>query len=158
MTNYEMSLENKREYVCVSNFSVEEKPLGLWLVIFLDVDWGAQIEKTERLCNECASALSKISRKQEKQEKQWKVEYGQRVASWYHGLKAELSEKHPLLKVLVEQQIRNLLINANMTDGKQQYIEVLDGKREYGTEILISHIFSQTILRQQAILRAGRSR
>ena len=137
---YEMSLENKREYVCQNNFSVAETPLGSWLVIFLDVDWGVQIEKTEHLREERICALSKISRKREKQEKQWKVEYGQRVASWYHGLKAELSEKHPLLKILVEQQIRNQLINVNMTDEELQYMGVLDGTREYGTEILISHM------------------
>ena len=82
---YEMSLENKREYVCQNDFSVAEKPLGSWLVVFLDVDWGAQIEKTDHLRDERASDLSKISWKEEKQ---WKVEYGQRVASWYHGLKA----------------------------------------------------------------------
>ena len=46
---YEMSLENKREYVCQNDFSVAEKPLGSWLVVFLDVDWGAQIEKTDHL-------------------------------------------------------------------------------------------------------------
>ncbi len=137
---YEMSLENKREYVCQNDFSVAEKPLGSWLVVFLDVDWGAQIEKTDHLRDERASDLSKISWNREKREKQWKVEYGQRVASWYHGLKAELSEKHPLLKVLVEQQIRNRLISVNMTDEELQYIDVLDGKREYGTEILISHM------------------
>ena len=45
MPYFEMSLENDREYVYQNDSSVVESDLGVWVIVFLDVDWGDQIKK-----------------------------------------------------------------------------------------------------------------
>lgn len=47
-----MSLENNREYMYQNDSSVVESDLGLWMIVFLDVDWGDQIKKAEALLGE----------------------------------------------------------------------------------------------------------
>lgn len=105
MPYFEMSLENDREYVYQNDSSVVESDLGMWMVVFLDVDWGDQIKKAEALLGEeelPQSGLGFIKG----------MDYGQRVAAWYRELKSSLSPQHPLLKLLVEQQLRNRLCCA----------------------------------------------
>lgn len=62
MPYFEMSLENGREYVYQNDSSVVESDLGMWMVVFLDVDWGDQIKKlrhssVERSCLSLVWAL-----------------------------------------------------------------------------------------------------
>lgn len=144
MPYYEMSLENQREYVYQANFTVAESSLGLWLIVFLDVDWSNYIKMTEDLREEHEGTLPKFKWMREKQRKQWELRYSERVAAWYRGLKAELSEQHPLLKLLIEQQIRNLLCCEFHPEKPEefrmeelQYLEVLDGVREHSRQTAI---------------------
>ena len=44
MPYFEMSLENDREYVYQNDFSVVESDLGMWLIVFLDVDVASKKE------------------------------------------------------------------------------------------------------------------
>ena len=145
MPYYEMSLENQREYVCQNDFTVAENALGAWLIAFLDVDWTDLIKKTESLREDHEGTLSKFRWMQEKQRRQWELGYSERVAAWYHGLKETLSSRHPLLKLLVEQQIRNRLLSAlqpkNLAELRMDvlhYVEVLDGTRAHSEQTMLS--------------------
>lgn len=145
MPYYEMSLENQREYVCQNDFTVAENALGAWLIAFLDVDWTDLIKKTESLREDHEGTLSKFRWMQEKQRRQWELGYSERVAAWYRGLKAELSEQHPLLKLLVEQQIRNQLVCASQPENRTElrmevlrYLEVLDGTLAHSEQTVLS--------------------
>lgn len=82
---------------------------------------------------------------QEKQRKQWELEYSKRVAAWYHSLKETLSTRHPLLKLLVEQQIRNRLVCVSQPEKRTElrmevlrYLEVLDGTRAHSEQTELS--------------------
>lgn len=141
---YEMSLENQREYVHQNDFTVMEGALGLWLTVFLDVDWDGLIKKTESLREDHEGTLSKFRWMQEKQRRQWELTYSERVAAWYHELKETLSARHPLLQLLVEQQIRNRLLSAlqsnNLTELRMDvlhYVEVLDGTRAHSEQTML---------------------
>ena len=148
MPYYEMSLENQREYVYQNDFSVAESDLGLWLIVFLDVDWAQYEKRTEAFREEHEGTLSKFKWMREKQRKQWELGYSERVAAWYRGLKAELSEQHSLLKLLVEQQLRNWLCCEFHPERPEefrmeelQYLEVLDGVREHRVETAIRPMY-----------------
>ena len=148
MPYYEMSLENQREYVCQNDFTVAENALGAWLIAFLDVDWTDLIKKTESLREDHEGTLSKFRWMQEKQRRQWELTYSERVVAWYHGLKETLSARHPLLKLLVEQQIRNLLCCEFHPEKPEefrieelQYLEVLDGVREHSAQTAIRPMY-----------------
>ena len=52
MPYFEMSLENNREYVYQNDSSVVESDLGMWMMVFLDVDWRDQIKKGEGVLGE----------------------------------------------------------------------------------------------------------
>lgn len=138
---YEMSLENQREYVCQNDFTVVENALGVWLTVFLDVDWDGLIKKTESLREDHEGTLSKFRWMQEKQRRQWELTYSEQVAAWYLGLKETLSARHPLLKLLVEQQIRNRLACVSQPENRTElrmevlrYLEVLDGTRAHSEQ------------------------
>ena len=141
MPYFEMSLENGREYVYQNDSSVVESDLGMWMVVFLDVDWGDQIKKAEALlCGEelPQSGLGFIKG----------MDYGQRVAAWYRELKSSLSPQHPLLKLLVEQQLRNRLCCAfypeepwKLRQEELAYLQVLDGTDAEYEEVSISPVF-----------------
>lgn len=140
-----MSLENQREYVYQNNFTVAESALGLWLLIFLDVDWADLIKKTESLREDHEGTLSKFKWMPEKQRKQWELGYSERVAAWYHRLKEMLSARHPLLKLLVEQQIRNRLVCISQPENRTElrmevlrYLEILDGTRAHSEQTMLS--------------------
>ena len=123
---YEMSLENQREYVYQNDFTVAENALGVWLIVFLDVDWDGLIQKTESLRKDHEGTFPKFKLMQEKQRRQWELAYSERVAAWYRGLKAELSKQHPLLKLLVERQIRNRLVCVSQPENRTELrMEVL---------------------------------
>lgn len=47
MPYYEMSLENQREYVYQNDFTVMKNAFGVWLTVFLDVDWDCLIKKKQ---------------------------------------------------------------------------------------------------------------
>lgn len=145
MPYYEMSLENQREYVHQNDFTVTEGALGLWLTVFLDVDWDGLIKKTESLREDHEGTLSKFRWMQEKQRRQWELTYSERVAAWYHSLKETLSARHPLLKLLVEQQIRNRLVCVSQPEKQMElrtevlrYLEVLDGTRVHSEQTALS--------------------
>lgn len=141
MPYFEMSLENGREYVYQNDSSVVESDLGMWMITFLDVDWGDQIKKAEALLGEeelPQSALGFIK----------DMNYGQRVAVWYRELKSSLSSQHPLLKLLVEQQLRNRLCCAfypeepwKLRQEELAYLQVLDETDAEYEEISISPVF-----------------
>ena len=145
MPYYEMSLENQREYVYLNNFTVVEGALGLWLLVFLDVDWADLTQKTESLRKDHEGTLSKFKWMQAKQRLQWELGYSERVAAWYHGLKETLSARHPLLQLLVEQQIRNRLICVSQPENRteprmevQRYLEVLDDTQAHSEQTALS--------------------
>ena len=145
MPYYEMSLENQREYVYQDDFTVMKNALGVWLTVFLDVDWADLIKKTESLREDHEGTLSEFRWMQEKQRKQWELEYSKRVAAWYHSLKETLSTRHPLLKLLVEQQIRNRLVCVSQPEKRTElrmevlrYLEVLDGTRAHSEQTELS--------------------
>lgn len=140
-----MSLENQREYVYQNDFTVMKNALGVWLLIFLDVDWADLIKKTESLREDHEGTLSEFRWMQEKQRKQWELGYSERVAAWYHGLKEMLSARHPLLKLLVEQQIRNRLVCISQPENRTElrmevlrYLEILDGTRAHSEQTMLS--------------------
>ncbi len=142
---YEMSLENQREYVYQNDFTVAENALGVWLIVFLDVDWDGLIQKTESLRKDHEGTLPKFKLMQEKQRRQWELAYSERVAAWYRRLKAELSKQHPLLKLLVERQIRNLLVCVSQPENRTElrmevlrYLEILDGTRAHSEQTVLS--------------------
>lgn len=139
MPYYEMSLENQREYVYQNDFTVMKNALGVWLTVFLDVDWDGLIKKTESLREDHEGTLSEFRWMQEKQRKQWELEYSKRVAAWYHSLKETLSTRHPLLKLLVEQQIRNRLVCVSQPEKRTELrMEVLDGTRAHSEQAELS--------------------
>ena len=145
MPYYEMSLENQREYVYLNDFTVVEGALGLWLLVFLDVDWVDLTQKTESLRKDHEGTLSKFKWMQAKQRLQWELGYSERVAAWYHGLKETLSARHPLLQLLVEQQIRNRLICVSQPENRteprmevQRYLEVLDDTQAHSEQTALS--------------------
>lgn len=141
MPYFEMSLENDREYVYQNDSSVVESNLGMWMIVFLDVDWGDQIKKAEALLGGeelPQSGLGFIKG----------MDYGQRVAAWYRELKSSLSPQHPLLKLLVEQQLRNRLCCAfypeepwKLRQEELAYLQVLDGTDAEYEEVSISPVF-----------------
>ena len=76
------------------------------------------------------------------------MDYGQRVAAWYRELKSSLSPQHPLLKLLVEQQLRNRLCCAfypeepwKLRQEELAYLQVLDGTDAEYEEVSISPVF-----------------
>lgn len=76
------------------------------------------------------------------------MDYGQRVAAWYRELKSSLSPQHPLLKLLVEQQLRNRLCCAfypeepwKLRQEELAYLQVLDGTDAEYEEVSVSPVF-----------------
>lgn len=70
------------------------------------------------------------------------------VAAWYRELKSSLSPQHPLLKLLVEQQLRNRLCCAfypeepwKLRQEELAYLQVLDGTDAEYEEVTISPVF-----------------
>lgn len=114
MPYYEMSLENGREYIYENNFDVAEAAMGLWLIVFLDVDWLGYQTLAEPLWEE-GDTIPPESGDQDYIE-QWQIGYARKVAEWYWHLKSELSPQHPLLNLLVEQQFHNHLLVALQPD------------------------------------------
>lgn len=114
MPYYEMSLENGREYIYENNFDVAEAAMGLWLIVFLDVDWLGYQTLAEQLWEE-GDTIPPESGDQDYIE-QWQIGYARKVAEWYWHLKSELSPQHPLLNLLVEQQFHNHLLVALQPD------------------------------------------
>lgn len=148
MPYYEMSLEHQREYVYQNDFTVAESSLGLWLMVFLDVDWSRYRKRAEELRGEPEVPLSKFKWVRDAQRNQWELDYSQRVARWYYQLHTELSERHPLLRLLVEQQLRNLLCcefhpeqPEQLRPEELQYLEVLDGFQPQGTQATVRPVF-----------------
>ena len=88
--------------------------MGLWLIVFLDVDWLGYQTLAEPLWEE-GDTIPPESGDQDYIQ-QWQIGYARKVAEWYWHLKSELSPQHPLLNLLVEQQFHNHLLVALQPD------------------------------------------
>ena len=87
---YEMSLENDKEYVIGRYKKVYERPLGMWIIEFLDVDWKDLMNQCEAIYKDWASDIP----------------VSQRLAVFCHDLYETMQSKHPLMQLFFTEELR----------------------------------------------------